>query len=129
MPNAAPPIAATPAAKPAAPVCEGRTVYIQIYGPQQRELARSYREPWRQLGASIPPIEDVTASARSAGRTAARPVAHTTVRVHDAASFACASALAPAAGQSGWVVEPLSRRLRATPGVVEVWIAPAAAAN
>jgi len=127
-PNAAAPVAAAPAAKPADRVCEGRTVYIQIYGPQQRELARSYREPWRQLGATIPPIEDVTASARSAGRTAARPVARTTVRVHDAASFACARALAPAAGQSGWVVEPLSRRLRATPGVVEVWIAPAAAA-
>jgi hypothetical protein len=112
-------------------VCEGRTVYIQIYGPQQRDEARSYREPWRQLGASVPPIEDVTASARSAGRAAGSPVTRPTVRVHDAASIACARALAEAAGKNNWAVEPLSPRLRATPGMVEVWIPPAdkAAAN
>ena len=126
-PSTATPTAAkpAPAAKLDIKLCEGRTVYIQIYGPQQRDEARSYREPWRQLGASVPPIEDVTASARSAGRAAASPVARPTVRVHDAASRDCAKALAEAVGKSGWVVESLSPRLRATPGVVEVWIPPA----
>lgn len=127
------PIAATPAspAKSGLKVCEGRTVYIQIYGPQQRDEARSYREPWRQLGASVPPIEDVSASARSAGRATGSPVAKPTVRVHDAVSRDCAKALAEAVGKNDWAVESLSPRLRATPGVIEVWIPPAekAAAN
>jgi DNA segregation ATPase FtsK/SpoIIIE-like protein len=130
LPAASAPVPAKPpaAAKPPTKVCEGRTVYMQIYGPQQRDQARSYREPWRQLGASVPPIEDVSASARSAGRAAASPVARTTVRVHDAASLDCARALVAAAGDlREWAIEPLSPRLRATPGVVEVWIPPPAA--
>ena len=104
-------------------------MYIQIYGPQQRDEARSYREPWRKLGASVPPIEDVTALGAFRGRAAGSAVARPTVRVHDAASSDCARALANAAGKSNWVVEPLSPRLRATPGVVEVWIPPAAKAS
>jgi len=126
------PIAAapTPAAEPQGKVCQGHTVYIQIYGPLQSNEARSYVESWRQLGASVPPIEDVTASARYARRAAAMPVARPTVRVHDAASIACARALVDAAGKKGWAVEPLSPRLRATPGTIEVWIpAPKAAAD
>ena len=51
------------------------------------------------------------------------------MRVHDAASRDCAKALAEAVGKSGWVVESLSPRLRATPGVVEVWIPPAEKAS
>jgi patatin-like phospholipase len=129
VPAASAPTTARPAPAPAAKatgqVCDGRTVYLQIYGPQQRDEARSYREPWRELGASVPPIEDVSASARSAGRAAASPVARPTVRVHDAASRACAQALAEAVGKRDWAVEALSPRLRATPGVIEVWIPPA----
>ncbi|MBX3684442.1 MAG: hypothetical protein KF731_17610, partial [Thauera sp.] len=103
------PAAATPApqAKPtSAPtpperVCSGKTLYLQIHGPGQRDAVRSYREPWRRLGASVPPIEDVVASARAKQRPPPRPVERTTVRYHDAGSLACAGALRAAAECDG----------------------------
>lgn len=104
--------------------CEGKTIYIQIYGPAQRNEVRDFREPWRALGASVPPIEDVTASARVDGRALQAPVRMPTVRIQDSGSRPCAEALAPAAGQSGWTVEMLSPRLKAAPNVLEVWIPP-----
>jgi hypothetical protein len=113
-------------------VCKGITVYTQIYGGQQRDEVRSYREPWRSLGASVPPVEDVYATARAAGRAQPLAVNRTTVRYHTAQGQACAEALASKLKPGTWRVEPLSPRLKAVPGVVEVWIAPgpqASAAN
>jgi hypothetical protein len=104
-------------------VCKGITVYTQIYGGQQRDEVRSYREPWRSLGASVPPVEDVYATARAAGRAQPLAVNRTTVRYHTAQGQACAEALASKL-KPGARVEPLSPRLKAVPGVVEVWIAP-----
>ena len=112
-------------------VCKGITVYTQIYGGQQRDEVRNYREPWRSLGASVPPVEDVYATARAAGRAQPLAVSRTTVRYHTAQGQACAEALASKL-KPGTRVEPLSPRLKAVPGVVEVWIAPgpqASAAN
>lgn len=118
---------------PVAPerVCAGKTIYIQIHGPEQRELARSYRERWRALGASVPPIEDVVATALKRGRSVPQPVSATSVRFHDAGSRACAEQLEavinPAAAdvdRHSWKVTPLAPSLRATPGVIEVWLAP-----
>ena len=83
----------TSAPGPTVPVCSGKTIYVQIHGPDQRDTVRSYRDPWRRLGASVPPIEDVVASARAKQRPPPRPVERTTVRYHDAGSLACASAL------------------------------------
>jgi len=133
LPNAVPPIgppapvpgsAASTVGSAGAEVCKGVTVYTQIYGGQQRDAVRAYREDWRRLGASVPPIEDVYATARSAGRAQPLAVSRTTVRFHDARSLACAAELGRAIGASTWNVEPLSPRLKAVPGVVEVWIAP-----
>ena len=108
----------------AADVCRGKTVFIQIYGTQQRDPVRAWREPWQQLGASVPPIDDVYALARASNRGRPTPVSNTIVRYHDEGSKTCALALAPAVGQRDWQVEPLSGRLRATPGTLEVWVAP-----
>ena len=108
----------------AADVCRGKTVFIQIYGTQQRDPVRAWREPWQRLGASVPPIDDVYALARASNRGRPTPVSNTIVRYHDEGSKACALALAPAVGQRDWQVEPLSGRLRATPGTLEVWVAP-----
>lgn len=133
-PPAATPAPARPASVPvqaSAGVCAGKTIYIQIHGPALRELARSYREPWRALGASVPPIEDVVATAQKRGRSVPQPVSATSVRFHDAGSRACAEQLEavinPAAAdvdQRSWKVTPLASSLRATPGVIEVWLAP-----
>jgi hypothetical protein len=112
--------------KPALPrtqVCRGITVYMQIFGPEQRAAVRHYREVWQQYGANVPPIDDVLSSARRAGRPSPITVKQTTVRYHDASGLACAKALG-AALEKNWQVEPLSVRLKPTPGVVEVWIAP-----
>lgn len=131
--SAAPPVApvasspgssASGAASAAADVCKGVTVYTQTYGGEQRDAALAYREQWRRLGASVPPIEDVYATARSAGRAQPLAVSRTTVRYHDADDLACATQLGRAVGASDWIVEPLSPRFRALPGTVEVWIAP-----
>lgn len=133
---AVPPVSSTapsPAPSPApapvpatkqAPICAGRTIYIQIYGPTMRDKVRDYREPWRQLGASVPPIEDVVATATSKGRPAPTPVAKPSVRYHDEGSKGCAEALVGAVGAKSppWTVNPLAPNLRPTPGVIEVWV-------
>ncbi len=124
-PAAAPAPTAAPALPGAAlPECRGKTVFVQIYGPQQRDDVRGWRAPWRALGLSVPTIEDVYASARQVGRARPQSVPVTTVRYHDATAKACAEALGPAVGQPQWVVEPLSPRLKPTPGAIEVWVPP-----
>ncbi|CAN5441096.1 hypothetical protein BH09PSE5_BH09PSE5_49330 [soil metagenome] len=126
-----PPVeAARPAPAPApAPVpvpddiCAGTTVYTQVYGADQRAAARQFQKTWRTFGATVPAVEDFFAAARGAGRAPPLAVSTTTVRYHDAASRNCALALGPVVGARDWKVEPLSPRLKAMPGVVEVWIA------
>lgn len=123
--------AATPAPQPKPTsaesterVCSGKTIYVQIHGPDQRDTVRSYREPWRKLGASVPPIEDVVASARAKQRPPPRQVALTTVRHHEPDSKGCADELGKAVGFANWKVEPLAASLKPTRGVIEVWIGP-----
>lgn len=103
-------------------VCAGKTVFLQIYGQSMRDEVRKYRDNWRTLGASVPPIEDVVATAAKKGRASPKEVATTTVRYHDVGSKACAEALGGKVAQAGWKVEPLSPALSPTPGVIEVWI-------
>jgi hypothetical protein len=121
------PAAAAPAPAADSTACAGKTVYIQIYGPEQRDRVRDlFRKSWQAQGASVPPIEDVWASARSNGRSPPVPVSATTVRMHDPDSAKCVSAMLTAVGPSTstWKVEPLSSRLRPTRGVIEVWVPP-----
>lgn len=105
--------------------CKGKTVYIQIFGPELRDRVRLLREPWRNLGASVPPVEDVWDSARRRGRTAPQPPQRPTVIFHDIGSRACAELLPPSDSPGSWIVRPLSSRLSGTPGTIEVWIPPA----
>ncbi|WP_208647771.1 patatin-like phospholipase family protein [Cupriavidus lacunae] len=125
----APAASGTQAASSPVPVpgdaCKGTTVYVQIYDGAQRDTVRTYREPWRAMGASVPPIEDVVDTAQRAGRATPMPVRETTVRYHDSASIACARALGPAVGFENWVVESLSAKLKPSRRTVEVWVAPA----
>ena len=129
-PAPVPPVAPAPAPAPTAPaaveanskICAGTTIYLQIFGPTQRDTVRDYRDAWRKLGASVPPIEDVEATARAAQRTPPRQVALTTVRHHDPASKRCAEELGKAVGFGNWKVEPLAASLKPTRGVIEVWI-------
>jgi hypothetical protein len=127
-PPAESPAHATPAV-PSPPVlvtsdaCRGKLVYIQAYGPEQREAARALREPWRALGATVPPIEDVLASSRNAGRAPPAGYAQPTIVFHDAASQPCARLLAARGASAGaWALRPLPARLKATPGTLEVWL-------
>lgn len=104
---------------------------MQIFGGQQRASVRALREPWRQLGAALPRTEDVLDSAQRKGQTPPRAgTDETRTYFHDAESKACAQKLVEAARAlpldlPGWS-EPvaLPPRLRATPGAIEVWVAP-----
>lgn len=131
-PQAAPDAAPTPAPPAVAPVpgtaaspCRGAEVYVQIFGAGDREAARAMRPPWRALGASVPPIEDVLATARNAGRAPPLGYAQPTVLYHSPAMRACAQALTAAAAppRGVWVVQPLPAGLRASPQTIEVWLA------
>ncbi len=109
-------------------ICRRKTVYVQIYGPAQRDAVRTFRSGWQALGASVPPIENVNDAARRAGRPDPKPVGSTIVRYHDEGSRACADAIVQNASGNkklpNWKVERLSARLQPTPGNIEVWIAP-----
>jgi hypothetical protein len=136
VPAAAPPPApavaargATPAAPPTSSAsvrpCEGDVVYLVIYGTDLRDKARAWRKPWRQLGASVPPIEDVLATSRSAGRSP--PVGHAgpTVVIRDIGARACAESMiqvAPSPTGQPWVIQALPRTVGAEPGAIEVWL-------
>jgi hypothetical protein len=128
----------TPPVPGPAPVCAGFTVYIQIYGPALRDVARQYRPAWRGLKANVPPIEDVLDTARRQGRKAPGGYAQPTVveYTEDAESRACAVGLIqaamslPAAGiPPVWRVETnWSRRVLAgapDKKIIEVWLPPA----
>jgi hypothetical protein len=111
--------------------CLDKKIYIQIYGPDQREAVRGLRTPWRQLGASVPPIEDIWASAKDNKRLPPLPVGNTVVRYHTKAEQACAEAIRLAAAHTpgwqqatSWTIEPLAPSLKPTSGVIEVWIRP-----
>lgn len=105
--------------------CEGAVVYILTYGTALRDKARAWRGPWRGLGASVPPIEDVLSTSRRAGR--APPVGHPvpTVVIREASSRACAEALTQtAASPTGqpWTIQLLPRPAATDPGAIEVWL-------
>lgn len=123
----APPAAAS-ALKTDSNVCMSKTVYIQIFGPELRDRVRLLREPWRELGASVPPVEDVVDSARRRGRKAPQAPAQPTVIYHDSGSLACAQRLQPPGSTTPWAVRPLAPQLNGTPGTIEVWIPPMAEA-
>ena len=126
--SATPPITAavreTQRPPPSSTACSGALVYIQIFGPESRDAARAFRPAWRALGASVPPIEDVLASARTAGRSPPEGHPVPTILYHDASLRACADALAqtakPPSGK--WRVAALPSRLNGAPGTIEVWL-------
>ncbi|MEJ8812362.1 patatin-like phospholipase family protein [Variovorax ureilyticus] len=112
-------------AMPPPDVCGGAVVYIQTYGTALRDKARNWRGPWRALGASVPPIEDVLSTSRRAGR--APPVGHPdpTVVIREESSRACAQALIQTASSptgQPWVIKLLPRSIKAEPGAIEVWL-------
>lgn len=119
-------VPASAAVGPAAPggVCKGYTVYIQIYGPELRDSVRLLREPWRAIGASVPPVEDVWDSARRAGRRLPQPYRAPTVLYRSAGSEQCAKALVPPGATVAWQVKPLRADLDDGSTVIEVWIPP-----
>jgi len=105
-------------------VCSGALVYMQVYGQAAREQARAFRQPWRSLGATVPPVEDVLESSRLAGRSPPAGHRQPTIVYHDAAQQPCADAMARvlAAPVERWTVRPLPSHIAAMPGTIEVWL-------
>ncbi|WP_219851797.1 patatin-like phospholipase family protein [Methylibium rhizosphaerae] len=106
------------------PVCTGKTIYLQIYGPELRDSVRLLREPWRALGASVPPVEDVWDSARRAGRRLPQPYQVPTVIYQHEASKLCAEALQPDGALPPWQVRPVPAGMAGRHDVIEVWVPP-----
>ncbi|CAM3890842.1 patatin-like phospholipase family protein [Klebsiella quasipneumoniae subsp. similipneumoniae] len=106
--------------------CKGITIYLQIYGPEWRDAARMYRKPWREMGASVPPIEDVVDTARRDGRRPPQPYPVPTVIYHNATARSCALALQPPGTEPRWQIHALPNKLDAVQGVIEVWLPPSA---
>ncbi|KQV59678.1 MULTISPECIES: patatin-like phospholipase family protein [unclassified Duganella] len=112
--------------KPATQLCQGAQIFIQIYGNEGREKVRQLRDPWRAVGASVQPIEDVNASARRLARQPPSPVPEPTVIYHTDAMQACAKALGGLVQHPEWQVRQLSKVYTPTRNTIEVWLPPAA---
>lgn len=112
-------------------VCEGITIFIQIYSPNGRDNVRALRSLWRAEGASVPPIEDVSDTARRQGRRAPTPYGKPTVIYHQKDAEVCANALPQLAFQpeKSWDVVALNERFERYAGTIEVWLPPTAAAE
>lgn len=110
--------------KPLEKTCAGKTIYLQIYGPELRDFARTFRESWRALGASVPPIEDVLDNARRANRRAPKPHPVPTVIYYDTLSAMCVGSLFLTDETQLWnsFLRPGSNN--GQPGVIEVWLPP-----
>jgi hypothetical protein len=105
-------------------------VYVQIYGPTQRDLLRTYRDEWQRWGLSMPPVEDVVATARKLKRRSPTPVSNTEIRIFSQEDRACAEHLraatspAPGIDPQQWAIRPVRGMGQA--GVLELWVAPPA---
>ncbi|WP_312429186.1 patatin-like phospholipase family protein [Achromobacter sp.] len=110
--------------KPKPAECAGKTIYIQIYGPAERDFALVLRPSWQASGASVPRVEDVWDSARRSGQRPATPYSVPTVIYHTDSSKACAASLQPAGTTPPWDLRRLPSNFRARPDVIEVWLPP-----
>ena len=124
--------AATPPGEAAcaksARACCGKTVYVQVFGAEDRAEARALRPDLQRLGASLPPIDDVVASARARNRIAPSLVPAISVRYSDAGALACAegvlAATRKATGQSAGRVLRLADPYAQRHDQVELWLPP-----
>lgn len=126
-----PPPTVTGLAPSEARVCEGITIFIQIYSPIGRDNVRTLRSLWRAEGASVPPIEDVSSTARRQGRSAPTPYGKPTIIYHQQDAEVCAKALPRIAFQpeQSWDVVALNERFKKVAGTIEVWLPPVAVAE
>ena len=116
--------ASAPEVVPGPQTCRGVRVYTQIFGITDSAAAEGFRAPWRAIGATVPPTEDVLASARRAGRAPPQGHPAPTILFHSPDLRDCARALAqtarPPSGR--WVVTPLPASLKGQADTIEVWL-------
>lgn len=109
-------------------VCNNFTVYVLIYDRSMNTLANSYREPWRLIGASMPPVENVVEAARAQRKVDPVAVKQTVVYYDGSSTEAkkCAEVLASTVGEQGWLVlqrpPPKYPHLSQYPSTIEVWM-------
>jgi hypothetical protein len=112
---------------PTPAACCGKTVFVQVFGRSDRDQARSLRPTLRGIGASVPPIDDVIASARARNRIAPSLPSAVSVRYSDAAALACAEGVLDivrkATGAVGQV-QRLADTYTQRPDQVELWLPP-----
>ncbi|WP_213953500.1 patatin-like phospholipase family protein [Variovorax sp. dw_954] len=130
-PQVGPPGPAVPPVPPPVPpaissaACAGTVVYVQIYGPAMREQVREWRWRWRELGASVPPTEDLISTSQRQGRSPPRGHPVPTMVIQADSARACTDLLqltAPLPNGQAWTVIKLPPSLKSTPGAIEVWL-------
>ena len=108
-----------------AKACNGKTIYVQIYGPQQRPRAMQLAKTWTGWGATVPGVEDVVATAAARQKDSPVPMRQTTVIYHTAAEKACATLLGSQSLGTAVSTRPLPASIPGQPGHLEVWLAAA----
>ncbi|HSW08927.1 hypothetical protein [Aquabacterium sp.] len=114
--------------------CRDKRIYVQAYGRTREADDLAVRQALQDAGAKVPVSEDMLARAQMNKRVPPTPVRADVLRWHTPDDQACATALvdwlderSPPANLSpagARHAEPLAARLKATPGVVELWLAP-----
>ena len=106
-------------------VCSEHVIFIQIYGPEDRDKARAFRAIWQAKGASVPPIEDVVSTAYQQKRSAPKPYEQPTIIYHLDDAEKCAESLEKTPLPAlHWKRIQLSQRLAGAPRTIEVWLPP-----
>ncbi|WP_459747352.1 hypothetical protein [Pseudomonas sp. 3A(2025)] len=116
--------------------CKGYRVYIQVFGPALESVATAFGKQWREeVGAEVPPTEDVLETALRKGRKAPGGYAQPTIIKYtdeDIQAAACARALLPQEpneksqfvpevwrSEERWQIRTLASALNKK--VIEVW--------
>ena len=127
--TAAPPSSAVESRPPVdQTACRGKLVYLQVFGAAQRADAEQLGQRWRALGATVPPVEDVLATAYRAGRAPPRGYRVPTILYPSPGLKACAALLgsAPYRSDTAWDIRLLPEAVRARskqpPAAIEVWL-------
>jgi hypothetical protein len=105
--------------------CKGKLVYIQIFDEASRPGAEAWQKRLVAAQASVPAIENVSATALRRGKPAPAPVSAPTAIYHTPTEHDCAAEMMKDVDPRV-VPRPLGGGLVPTPGVIELWLAPKA---
>ncbi|MDM0059007.1 hypothetical protein [Variovorax fucosicus] len=106
-------------------VCDAQVIYISMFGPAFRDMARSWRAPWRALGATVTPMEDVLVTSAKRGTLPPTGFSQPSVVIENETQRRCALALVKTAKSptgEPWVITLNPLRYSQPPESIMVWL-------